>query len=195
MVTQLEESELPIDSENELTGRIIRAAMKVHSSLGPGLLESAYEACLAYELRKQGLKAATQVELPVTYGDVKLDVGYRMDVLVEDQIVVELKAIERILPVHKAQLLSYVRLSKKHVGLLINFHVEHLRDGVSRVIQPPGESLLVELVVLTSAILRDLCVEALRVLDLSSATSALKLLLTRRMIVNDSPAIGEFADD
>ena len=108
--------------------------MKVHSRLGPGLLESAYEACLAHELRKEGLQVARQVELPVVYDGERIDVGYRIDLLVEDLIVVELKCVECINPVHQAQLLSYIRLSGKHVGLLINFHVAHLRNGIKRMV-------------------------------------------------------------
>ena len=119
---------------NAITGEIIDAAMKVHSKLGPGVLESAYEACLAYELTKRGCKVLTQVGLPVIYDDVKLDVGYRIDPLVDDQVIVELKVVEKIAPIHEAQLLSYLKLSGKKVGLLINFHVLHLKDGIKRVI-------------------------------------------------------------
>ena len=106
--------------------------MRVHTKLGPGLLESAYEACLAYELRKTGLLCLTQVGLPIVYDEVTLDVGYRIDMLVEDAVVVELKAVERVLPIHEAQLISYLKLSDKRIGLLINFHVNHLRDGIMR---------------------------------------------------------------
>jgi GxxExxY protein len=118
----------------EITGRIIDAAMKVHTALGPGLLESAYEACLPFELHKRGLKAAQQVELPVVYEDVKIDVGYRIDLLVEDAVIVELKSVEKVLPIHHAQLISYLKLSGRKVGLLINFNVEHLKDGIKRMI-------------------------------------------------------------
>lgn len=121
-------------SLNELSYLVIRCAMKVHSELGPGLLESAYGACLAHELRKNGLRVETQVALPVCYDGMKLDLGYRIDLLVDDVLVVELKAIEHVLPVHKAQLLSYLRLSKRKLGLLINFHTTHLREGISRVV-------------------------------------------------------------
>jgi GxxExxY protein len=117
---------------NELTGVIIEAAMKVHTRLGPGILESAYEACLAYELTKRGLKVERQKELPVVYEGVRIDCGYRIDLLVEDQIIVELKAVEELLPIHHAQLLSYLRLSGKELGLLINFHELHLKDGIVR---------------------------------------------------------------
>jgi GxxExxY protein len=119
---------------NHVTGRIITAAMKVHSQLGPGLLEGAYEACLAHELRKEGLRVNRQVELPVVYDGETIDLGYRIDLLVEDLVVVELKCVESINPVHQAQLLSYIRLSGKNVGLLINFHVAHLRNGIKRMV-------------------------------------------------------------
>ena len=108
--------------------------MKVHSALGPGLLESTYEACLLHELRKQGLRVDRQVALPVVYDGVTIDLGYRMDLLVEDLIVVELKCVEEFTRIHLAQLLSYLRLSGKGVGLMINFHVEHLRDGIKRLV-------------------------------------------------------------
>lgn len=119
---------------NEITRSIIGAAMKVHSALGPGLLESAYEACLLFELHGAGLKAEAQVPLPVIYRQVKLDLGYRLDLLVEDSVIVELKSVEAIEPVHKAQLLSYLKLSGKHVGLIINFNVVHLKDGIKRLV-------------------------------------------------------------
>ena len=119
---------------NEISGQIIDAAMKVHSALGPGLLESAYEACLIHELRKRGLHVESQAPLPVTYDGLTLDVGYRIDLLVEQAVIVELKAIERIAPIHEAQLLSYLRLSKRQLGLLINFNVPHLREGIKRMV-------------------------------------------------------------
>jgi GxxExxY protein len=119
---------------NEITRSIIGAAMKVHSALGPGLLESAYEACLLFELHGAGLKAEAQVPLPVIYRQVKLDLGYRLDLLVEDSVIVELKSVEAIEPVHKAQLLSYLKPSGKHVGLIINFNVVHLKDGIKRLV-------------------------------------------------------------
>jgi GxxExxY protein len=123
---------------NDITRRVIGAAMKVHSELGPGLLESSYEACLAYELEKAGLQAPTQVGLPVLYDSVKLDLGYRIDVLVEDTVILEIKSVEAICPVHEAQLLSYLKLSGKHVGLLINFNVVHLKDGIKRMVNGRG---------------------------------------------------------
>ena len=117
---------------NQITGQIVDAAMKVHTKLGPGLLESAYEACLAYELRQRGLQADTQVALPVSYEDVQLDVGYRIDLLVESQVIVELKAVEKMIPLYDAQLLSYLKLSGNKIGLLINFNVMRLKDGIKR---------------------------------------------------------------
>ncbi|MGH9531459.1 MAG: GxxExxY protein [Terriglobales bacterium] len=123
---------------NEVTGAIIAAAMKVHSALGPGLLESAYEACLMHELKKAGLRAESQVALPVVYDGVRIDLGYRLDLLVEDLVIVELKAVEAITDVHKAQLISYLKLSGKNVGLLLNFNVTHLRDGIRRFVSGTG---------------------------------------------------------
>ncbi|MDT4968768.1 MAG: hypothetical protein QOJ64_3505 [Acidobacteriota bacterium] len=108
--------------------------MKVHSALGPGLLETAYEACLMYELHKRGLRVEAQVCLPVVYDKVRIDAGYRIDLLVEEAVIVELKTLERVLPVHQDQLLSYLRLSNKRLGLLINFHVPRLKEGVKRVV-------------------------------------------------------------
>jgi len=119
---------------NKVSGAIVNSAMKVHAILGPGLLESAYDACLAYELRKRGFHVDNQVGLPVIYEEEKLDLGYRIDLLVENLIIVEIKCVEAIHPVHEAQLLSYLRLSKKNVGLLINFHVASLRDGIKRMV-------------------------------------------------------------
>lgn len=112
--------------------------MKVHSALGPGLLESAYEACLLFELHKSGLKVEAQVPLPVIYKQVKIDLGYRLDLLVEDSVIIELKSVDEINPVHEAQLLSYLKLSGKHVGLIINFHALHLKDGIKRIVSGRG---------------------------------------------------------
>jgi GxxExxY protein len=120
---------------NSVTAAIIGAVMKVHSALGPGLLEKAYSACLAYELRKQGFDVKTDVELPVIYESVRIDLGYRIDLLVNDLVIVELKCVEKIAPVHEAQIISYLRLCRKSVGLLINFHVRHLRDGIKRFVE------------------------------------------------------------
>ena len=117
---------------NQLTGQIVDSAMRVHSQLGPGLLESAYEACLAYELQRRGFRVLRQLALPVEYEGLRIDAGYRIDLLVEDVVVVELKAVEALHPIHRAQLLSYLRLSRKRVGLLLNFNVRRLRDGIER---------------------------------------------------------------
>src|SRR5207253_11255638 len=119
---------------NQITRCIVTAAMRVHSVLGPGLLESAYQACLLHELRKQGFSVASQVGLPVVYDGEKIDLGYRIDLVVENLVIVEIKCVEAINPVHQAQLLSYMRLSGRGVGLLINFHVAHLRDGIKRMV-------------------------------------------------------------
>jgi len=124
----------PAPQVNQITHKIVTAAMKVHSVLGPGLLESAYHACLLHELRKQGLGVASQVGLPVVYEGEKLELGYRIDLVVEDVVIVEVKCVEVIHPVHEAQLLSYMRLSGIPVGLLINFYVAHLRDGIKRMV-------------------------------------------------------------
>ena len=108
--------------------------MRVHTALGPGLLESAYLACLAYDLQKRGFHVRTQVPVPVVYAGVSINVGYRVDMLVEDLVVVEAKAIDRIHPIHEAQLLSYLTLLRRHLGLLINFHSVHLKDGIKRMV-------------------------------------------------------------
>jgi GxxExxY protein len=123
-----------VDRVNEITERIIGAAMEVHRELGPGLLESTYEACLAYELRERGLRVEQQKALPVKYRDVQLDAGYRIDLLVENCVVVELKAVDKIEPIHKAQVLSYLKLSGYPIGLLINFNVTLLKRGVNRLV-------------------------------------------------------------
>ena len=119
---------------NGITEQIIGAAIDVHRALGPGLLESAYEACLAFELVSRGLKIEQQRALPVVYRDVKLDCGYRLDLVVENSIVIELKAVEQILPVHRAQLLSYLKLAGLKAGLLVNFHSKMLKDGIVRLV-------------------------------------------------------------
>lgn len=120
------------DGINRITGEIVDAAMKVHSALGPGLLESAYQGCLQFELVRRGMQVQAQVDLPIQFDGLYIEVGYRIDLLVESVIVVELKAVSELLPIHQAQLLSYLKLSKKPVGLLINFHTEHLKDGIKR---------------------------------------------------------------
>ena len=124
---------------NDITSEIIGSAMRVHTALGPGLLEKAYEACLLHELRKRGLQVCSQVELPVVYDGIRIDVGFRIDLLVEDRVIVELKACEGITPVFEAQLVSYLKLSGRPVGLLINFHVRHLRDGIKRFVEGKGK--------------------------------------------------------
>ena len=117
---------------NEISGAIVDAAMKVHSALGPGLLESAYAVCLRHELIKRGLRVAAEVPVPVVYDGIKLEAGYKLDLLVEDTVVVELKAIEALAPIHQAQIISYLKLTGKPIGLLINFHSLHLKDGIKR---------------------------------------------------------------
>jgi len=117
---------------NKITEQIIGAAIEVHKILGPGLLESAYEECLAYEFDLRGMSYERQIPLPVKYKAKKLDQGYRLDFLVEDRVVVELKTIERFAPVHEAQVLTYLRFSKKKVGLLINFNEVTLMKGLRR---------------------------------------------------------------
>ena len=124
---------------NELTEQIIGAAIDVHRSLGPGLLESTYEACLLHELAARELSAERQKALPVSYKGVRIDCGYRVDLLVEGEVSVELKAVSRLEPIHEAQLLSYLKLSGCHVGLLINFNVTQLRTGVRRLVNDLSE--------------------------------------------------------
>ncbi|MCX5637295.1 MAG: GxxExxY protein [Planctomycetota bacterium] len=119
---------------NQITENIISAAIDVHRTLWPGLLESAYEACLAFELAEHGLKVEQQKPLPVVYRQVKLDCGYRLDLLVEEAVIVEVKTVDHIAPIHKAQLLSYLRLSGCKVGLLVNFNVKVLKDGIARMV-------------------------------------------------------------
>lgn len=120
---------------NKITEAIIGAAMKIHTALGPGLLEKAYQVCLAHELRKMGFRVETEVALPVIYDGVRVELGYRIDLIVNDLVIVELKCAEKIIPVYEAQIISYLKLSGKKVGLLINFHVRHLRDGIRRFIE------------------------------------------------------------
>lgn len=122
------------DQEEKVGKLIIAEAMKVHSALGSGLLESAYEVCLAHELNKHGLDVKRQLALPVLYDGLKLDAGYRLDLLVENCVIVELKAVEKIIPVHTAQLLSYLKLSGCKLGYLLNFNVMHMRDGIKRIV-------------------------------------------------------------
>ncbi len=120
--------------ENEITEAVIGAAIEVHRQLGPGLLESIYRRCLVHELQLRGLAAESEVSLPVQYKDIRFDSALRLDLLVEKSVVVELKAVECLSPVFKAQLLSYLRMSELKLGLLINFNVRRLADGVTRVV-------------------------------------------------------------
>lgn len=117
---------------NQITEKIIGCAIEVHKHLGPGLLESAYEECLVYELRKAGLLAERQVPVPVVYKEIKLDYGYRIDVLVENKVVIELKTVDVFAPVHEAQILTYMKFADKSIGLLVNFNVALLKDGIKR---------------------------------------------------------------
>ena len=119
--------------ENDLlTERIIGLAIEVHRQLGPGLLETAYEECLCFELKQSGLTVQRQVHLPIVYKSVRLECGYRLDVLVERQVIAEIKAVERLLPIHEAQMLTYMKLSAIRVGLLLNFNTAVLKDGIRR---------------------------------------------------------------
>ncbi len=118
---------------NEITEKIIGVAIDIHRVLGPGLLESTYEACMVYDLSQISVKVERQKPLPIVYKGVKLDCGYRLDLLVQDEVIVEIKSVEKLAPIHKAQLLSYLKLSGCKVGLLINFNVQILKDGIQRV--------------------------------------------------------------
>lgn len=113
---------------------VLDSSFKIHTALGPGLLESAYEECLYYELLQSGLKVRKQVPLPLIYKEVKLETGYRVDLLVEDKIIIELKSVESLADIHMAQILTYMKLAKCKLGLLVNFNVRHLKDGIKRVI-------------------------------------------------------------
>jgi len=120
--------------QNAITSQILKAAYTVHTNLGPGLLESAYEACLYYELLATGLTVERQLPMPLIYKEIKMDTGYRIDLLVEKSIVIEVKAIDAFTDVHLAQMITYLKLSKCKVGLLINFHVSSLKNGIKRVV-------------------------------------------------------------
>jgi GxxExxY protein len=125
----------PLDQETErIAKEIVDAAFKVHKELGPGLLESVYEACLTHELRKRGLQVETQLQLPVRYDTVQLDIGFRLDLLVEKEIIVELKAVEVMIPLFEAQLLTYLKLADKRLGFLINFNVPLIKNGIKQLI-------------------------------------------------------------
>ena len=120
---------------NHFSSKTIGAAIKVHTELGPGLLEKTYEACLIHELEKTGLKVESQVAFPIKYGDVDIDIGYRVDLIVQDCILVELKSVEKINVLHRAQLLTYLKLTSLELGLLVNFNVLRLVDGIKRFVQ------------------------------------------------------------
>jgi GxxExxY protein len=121
-------------TENQISSKIIGASIEVHKELGPGLLESTYETCLAYELKQIGLKVERQIALPVIYKDVKLDAGYRIDLLVENKVIVEIKSVEALADIHTAQLLTYLKLKELKLGLLINFNSVKVVDGLKRIV-------------------------------------------------------------
>ena len=126
---------LPVPSHVERVGKaVLDAAFKVHTALGPGLLESVYETCTAFETRESGLQVVTQVALPVTYRDIKMDAGLRLDMLVENCVIVEFKSVETMNPVYDAQLITYLKLTGIRLGFLINFNVVHLKDGIKRIV-------------------------------------------------------------
>ena len=130
-----------LENLDGITDQVIGAAIEVHRRLGPGLLESAYETCLAFELIECGLEIEQQKALPVVYREVKLDIGYRLDLLVDNKVIIEVKSVDRLVPIHQAQLLSYLKLSGCTVGLLINFNVQVLKQGVKRVVNNYPEPL------------------------------------------------------
>jgi len=121
-------------NENQIAAAVVDAAFKIHTTLGPGLLESVYEAILEYELKKRGLRVAQQVALPVYYEEVKLNVGFRIDLLVNEKVIIEIKSVEALAPIHRKQLETYLRLMDLHLGLLINFNVELIKHGIQRVV-------------------------------------------------------------
>ncbi len=135
-------------NENAIAKQIVDAAYRIHTTLGPGLLESVYEAVLAYELAQRGLQTVSQHAIPVVYGTIRFDVGFRADLIVEDRVIVEIKSVESLAPVHKKQLLTYLRLADKRLGLLINFNSVLIKDGITRIVNrleeesfapPPGD--------------------------------------------------------
>lgn len=126
-------------TENEIAKVVVNSAFKVHTLLGPGLLESVYETVLAYELKKRGLRATRQQPIPVVYEEIQMDDGFRADLIVEGRLIVELKSVKVIAPVHKKQLLTYLRLSDRRLGLLINFGSEFIKDGITRVVNGLAE--------------------------------------------------------
>ena len=121
-------------TENDIAKQIVDAAFRIHTTLGPGLLESVYQAVLAYELTQRGLRTSSQQAIPVVYGTVRIDIGFRADLMVEDRVIVELKSVEEVAPVHKKQLLTYLRLADKRLGLLINFNTALIKNGISRIV-------------------------------------------------------------
>ena len=121
-------------TENAIAKEIVDAAFRIHPTLGPGLLESVYQTVLAYELSRRGLHAVGQQAIPVVYDSIRIDTGFRADLVVEDRVIVEIKSVEVLLPVHKKQLLTYLRLADKRLGLLINFHVALIKDGITRIV-------------------------------------------------------------
>ena len=121
-------------NENEIAKIIVDAAFQIHKRLGPGLLETVYEVVLAHDLKRRGLKVKRQVPVAIVYDDIKFDEGFRADLIVEEKVIVELKSVEKVIPVHKKQLLTYLRLADKRLGLLINFGSDLIRDGISRVV-------------------------------------------------------------
>jgi GxxExxY protein len=132
MMKQISKRMPKVVNQDEVGRQIVDAALKVHRSLGPGLLESAYQACLTYELQKRGLQVECEVDQPVFYDGHQIETGYRLDMLVENMVIIENKAIETVLPIHQAQLLTYLRLRKCSLGFLINWHVPLIKDGIQR---------------------------------------------------------------
>lgn len=129
-------------TENAVAKEIVDAAFRVHTTLGPGLLESVYDAVLSYELSQRGLRSVRQQPMPVVYGNVRINTGFRADLIVEDKVIVEIKSVEVLAPVHKKQLLTYLRLADKRLGLLINFHVALIKDGIIRIVNGLDEEPL-----------------------------------------------------
>ena len=121
-------------TENAIAKEIVDAAFRIHTALGPGLLESVYDAVLSYELGRRGLRIARQHPIPVVYENIRIDTGFRADLIVEDKVIVEIKSVEVVVPVHKKQLLTYLRLADKRLGLLINFQVALIKDGITRIV-------------------------------------------------------------
>ena len=131
--TQRETQRDPIpDAVNETSGFVVDAAFQVHKTLGPGLLESVYEECLLYELANRGLDVRRQVQVPLIYKELQFDCGFRIDLLVSDEVVVEIKAVDAVLPIHLAQILTYLKITEKRVGLLINFNKTRIKNGIHR---------------------------------------------------------------